>query len=339
MGLQWMRKIVTSLVTNRPLALDDRSWKTFSHPFWILLKLRCNLLQLLRFEIFLDPLDEILLSNVLNLQPAAADYRRRHCVTLRMDVGGVQQIELFDSSRQTANPHEASALRERLGSDGFDLEQVRSRLETSVVVSMLHNRFRSLLGQAGDVLEQTQAGDVQIHADEADALADDLVERFIQHLLVHVVLVHADAQVLRVDLDELAEWIEQASGDGNGADEGDVELGKFAFGQLAARVDGRALFGHDAILRVLVVRLDEVADEALCLAARRGVADRDQRAVELLQQSADDLRGLLDAAFVVRVDHVVGLEQLAGFGDHRQLAAACEARVDAEDFAALDGVR
>ena len=67
------------------------------------------------------------------------------------------------------------------------------------------NQFASrVLVQARDVAEQRHARGVQIDPDVVDARLDDLFERFLQVLGVDIVLIEADADVLRVDFDQLA---------------------------------------------------------------------------------------------------------------------------------------
>jgi len=61
------------------------------------------------------------------------------------------------------------------------------------------------LVQPGDVAQQRHAGGVQVDADRIDARFNDTLKRLLEVLGADVVLVEADADVLRVDLDQLAE--------------------------------------------------------------------------------------------------------------------------------------
>ena len=61
-----------------------------------------------------------------------------------------------------------------------------------------------------------------------DAILDHRVERARQLELVDIVLVLADADRFRVDLDQFGERVLQAPRDGDGAAQRDVEVGQFA---------------------------------------------------------------------------------------------------------------
>src|SRR5207302_2044409 len=81
---------------------------------------------------------------------------------------------------------------------------------------VLHQVAGHHLVEAGNVAQQRHAGGVQIHADRVDARLDDGVQRLAQLLGADVVLIEADADVLRVDLDQLAERVLQTAADGDG---------------------------------------------------------------------------------------------------------------------------
>ena len=93
-----------------------------------------------------------------------------------------------------------------------------------------------MLVQAGHVPQQRHAGGVQVDADVVDARFDDLGQRFLEVLRMNVVLVKPDADVLRVDLDQLAERVLQPPADGNGAAQGGVELRELFAAERAGRV-------------------------------------------------------------------------------------------------------
>ncbi len=72
--------------------------------------------------------------------------------------------------------------------------------------------------------KQRRRGRVEIDADGIHRVFDDGIERARQLLLVDIVLILADADRLRLDLDEFGERILQAAGDGDGAAQRHVEV-------------------------------------------------------------------------------------------------------------------
>ena len=121
-----------------------------------------------------------------------------------------------------------------------------------------------------------------------DGRLDDGVEGLREFFLIDVVLVLADADGLRVDLDELGERILHAARDGDGAADCDVVLGQFFLCELRGRVDGGTGFVRDEVVDVRQVMLgDEVRGELLRLVARRAVADGEQRDMMLLDERED----------------------------------------------------
>ena len=106
------------------------------------------------------------------------------------------------------------------------------------------------LVQAGDVPQQRHAGRVQVDADRVDARLDDAFERLLELLGVDVVLIEADADVLRIDLDQLAERVLQAPADRDGAAQRGVEVGELLAADRAGRVDAGAGLVDDDVGQV-----------------------------------------------------------------------------------------
>ena len=149
-------------------------------------------------------------------------------------------------------------------------------------------------------------------------------------LLVDVVLVHADADGLGVDLDQLGQRVLHAAGDGDGAAHADIQVGQLGAGQRAGRVDAGAGLVDDQVVRAVGQAADERGHQLFGLARGGAVADGDQRDVVLLHQAAQCVQRLgLAVLRRVRVDGD-RVEQLAGGVDHGHLAAGAEAGVDAQ---------
>ena len=148
--------------------------------------------------------------------------------------------------------------------------QLLAALERAVVLAVLDQVAGHQLVQAGDVAQQRHAGRVQVHADGVDARLDDAFQRLAQLLGVDVVLVQADADVLRVDLDQFAERVLQAAADGDGAAQGGVEVGELLAADGAGRVDAGAGLVDDDVGQVRPARrAGRAADRAAAPAARR----------------------------------------------------------------------
>ena len=92
-------------------------------------------------------------------------------------------------------------------------------------------------------------------------------QRFLEMLRIDVVLVQADADVLRVDLDQLAQRVLQAPADGDGAAERGVEIGELLAADRAGGVDAGAGLVDDDVgkVRGLLGNLD-------CGTSRRAAA-------------------------------------------------------------------
>ena len=88
--------------------------------------------------------------------------------------------------------------------------------------------------------KQRHARGVQIDADEVDAARDDGFERLLELFGVDVVLIQADADILRLDLDEFGERVLEPAADRDRAAQGGVEFGKFLATDGAGGVDAGA---------------------------------------------------------------------------------------------------
>src|SRR5690606_12932554 len=153
-----------------------------------------------------------------------------------------------------------------------------------------------------------------------------------------VVLVLTDADRLRLDLDELGERILQAARDRDGAAQRDIELRELARGELRSRVHGRAGLVHDELRELeLGMTLDQIAGEAVRLAARGAVADRDQLDRMLPAERRERLQRFFPLPLrLVRIDRAGG-DELAGRIDDRDLDAGAEPRVETHDGARPGG--
>ena len=149
-------------------------------------------------------------------------------------------------------------------------------------------------------------------------------------VLVDVVLILADADRLRLDLDEFGQRVLQPAGDGDRAAQRDVEVGKFLRGELGGGIDRGARLRDDHLGRLRRRQGGEhLGDQPLGLAAAGAVADGDELDAVAADQRGE--RSLCAADVVLRLERIdgVGREQLAGRVDDRDLDAGAHARVEA----------
>ena len=148
--------------------------------------------------------------------------------------------------------------------------------------------------------------------------------------LVDVVLVLADADRLRLDLDELGQRILQPARDRHRAAQADVEIGEFLRGQLGRRIDRGAGFRHHRLGQLQFGHLGhQLGDELVGLAPAGAVADADD--VDLVldaQRGQRRQRALPIAPRLVRIDRRRG-DDLAGLIDDSDLDAGADAGVEA----------
>ncbi len=143
-------------------------------------------------------------------------------------------------------------------------------------------------------------------------------------------LVLADADRLRIDLDQFGQRILQAARDRHRAAQRHVQVGQFARGEFGRRIHRGAGFRHDDLGQLQFgLLLDQVLRQLVGLARGGAVADRDQRHIVLGRQLAQRVqRAIPVVARLVRVDRG-GVDHLAGGVDHRHLHAGAQARVEA----------
>src|SRR6185437_11565054 len=155
------------------------------------------------------------------LRQDAADHR----VRLGVHARGVERVVA------ALDAQEARALLEGLRAEPGDVLELLSPGERAARVAVRHDRARERVGDAGNPGEERAARGVDVDADGVHGVFHDRVQGALQLGAGDVVLVLADADGLRVDLDEFGERVLQPPGDAHRAAQGHVEVGK-----LAARV-------------------------------------------------------------------------------------------------------
>ena len=130
---------------------------------------------------------------------------------------------------------EAGALLEGALAQPRHLEQFLAAGEGAVGVAMRDDGFGKRGAEAGDARQQRRRGGVEIDADGVHRIFDHGLQRAAEPVLVDIVLVLADADRFRLDLDQFGQRVLQAAGDGDGAAQRHVEAGEFRGGQLPRR--------------------------------------------------------------------------------------------------------
>ena len=151
-------------------------------------------------------------------------------------------------------------------------------------------------------------------------------------------LILADADRLRLDLDELGQRVLEPPGDRDRAAQRDVEVGELLRGELGGGIDRGARLRDDHLGRLRRRQGGEhLGDQLLGLAAGGAVADGDELDAVAADQRGE--RGLCAADVVLRLERIdgVGREQLAGRVDDRDLDAGAHARVEAHGRARAGG--
>ena len=228
-----------------------------------------------------------------------------------------------------ADSQEAGGLLEGLGPDAGYGGQLDAGAETAMFIAELDDFLGGAFVDAGDVAQQGPGRRVEIHADAVDAAFNHRLERLVQLVLIDVVLILADADGLGVELDQFGQRVLQAARDGDGAADGEIEVGKLLARDFGGGIDGGAgLVDRHAEDRREAFLLEEVADQGIGLARSGAVADGDGADVVFRDQR---FQGPLGAGDVVlgleRINDVVA-EKFAGVVDDGDLAAGADAGVE-----------
>jgi hypothetical protein len=157
--------------------------------------------------------------------------------------------------------------------------------------------------EAGDARQQGHGGGVDVHPDRIHAVLHHRIQRPRQPDLVDVVLVLADADALGIDLDQFGQRVLQAAGDGYGAAQGYVDIGKFLRRQFGGRIDRGAGFGHHDLGKFQFrMALDQIGGQLVRFPAGRAVADGDQFDAVLLCQHGAGWRASLPSRDAAHAD-------------------------------------
>ena len=255
-----------------------------------------------------------------------------------MNRGAVQRIVAV------VDAQEACGLLEGLVAQAWYLTQFFAIRERAVGISVLDDVFRQHAVKARHPREQRRRSRIDVHAHRVDAIFDRGIERARERALIHVVLVLADADRLGVYFYQLGEWVLQAPGDGHGAAQAHVQLGKFSGGKCRRRINRGTGFADDDFVQLPFRhlrsdQLDHLGGELVGFAASGAVADGDQLNVMLHGHARQRRQRSLPV--VARLVRINGgrLKQLTRGIDDRDFAAGAYAGVDAKHRLGAGGRR
>ena len=198
--------------------------------------------------------------------------------------------------------------------------------------------FRQRRADARHMAQQFRRRRADFHAYLVYALLHHTVQGGAQFILLQVVLVLSHADGLRVNLHQFSQRILHAAGDRYRAALGHVKVRKLLRGQLAGAVYRSSRLAHDHIGRPRQFR-QQGYDELFAFPAGRSVADGDCRNAVFLCKGLDQpcRFRLFRLRAGQREISYAGIQHLAVFVHHSQLAAGPEARIHAKSHLALDG--
>ena len=102
--------------------------------------------------------------------------------------------------------------------------------------------------------------------------------------LVHIMLILADTDGLRIDLYKLRKWVLETSCDGNSTSLTYIKFREFLCRKLTGRIYGSSRLVYDHILDVFRDLLDKLRDDLLRLSGSSSVSDGDQGNLIFLDQ-------------------------------------------------------
>ena len=203
--------------------------------------------------------------------------------------------------------------------------------ETAMLVAVGDDVLCDCGIDARNTTEECRGGGVEIHADMVDGVLDGRIERFLQFLLAHVMLILSDTDRLWVDLNELCQRILHAARDGYRAANRHIVVRQLFLGECGGGVDRCACFVRDEIVHVLpLIRADQCRNELLRLIGCRAVADGDERDAVFCHEPLHCLCGCRARAVALCHLNDAARADVARRVDDRHLASRTVAGIEPE---------
>ena len=231
----------------------------------------------------------------------------------------------------TRNAHKAGSLFKGLRAEALHVLQGFAASVGTVFFAVFHDGFGQSIAKACHVRKQRSRSAVHVYTDHVHAAFHHFVQAFLEFALVHVVLVLAHANGLRVHLHQFGQRVLQTAANGDGATGRHVFLREFLDSNHACAVNRSTCFAHDYARRNLALELGgHFGAEGVRLAASGTVTDCNQVNLVLVDKAhqVHGGTGLVVPRFV-RFDNAV-VHELAVFVEHGHLAPRTETRVEGE---------
>ena len=139
---------------------------------------------------------------------------------------------------------------ERARPEARHLEQVLPAGEGTGRIAMRDDGLGQRRAKARNPRQQRRRGGVEIDADGVDRVLDHRFQRTAEPVLVDIMLVLADADRFRLDLDQFGQRILQAPRDRHRAAQRHVEAGEFRRRRCRGRIDRGAGLADDHLERL-----------------------------------------------------------------------------------------
>ena len=169
-----------------------------------------------------------------------------------MDPRGIEWIFAI------GNLQEPRCLDKRALTDSRDLFQLFARCKWTVLATIFVQSPRRQLIQAGDIAQQRRARRVDVDPDVVHARVNDRVQGRLKRFTLHVVLVQPNANIGRIDLDQLGQRVQQSSANRNGATNGGVVVLKDAATEYFLASEDEYIFSFHSVCDFLSVDPNKV---------------------------------------------------------------------------------
>ena len=179
--------------------------------------------------------------------------------------------------------------------------------------------------------KQRSRGAVHVDTDHVHAAFHHFVQALLEFALVHIVLVLAHTNRLRIDLHQFGQRVLQAAANGDGATSRHIFLREFLDSDHACAVHRSTCFRNDDARRNLALELGgHFGAEGIRFAASSTVTDSNQINLVLVDEAhqVHSGTGLVVPRFM-RLNNAV-IHELAVFVEHGHLATCTETRVEGE---------
>ena len=227
---------------------------------------------------------------------------------------------------------ESRCLHERRFANPWHFLDLFAGLEWPFLLAVLEEPPRGELIESRYISQQRRAGCVQINTDVIHTRLDNSIERLLQMLRFHVVLIKPHADVGGIDLHKFRKRIEQAAANGNGTTLGRFILTEFFSANRAGGVHACASLVDDHVGNVFTLEFisEHVSDKMFGFPAGGAVTDGNNG--DLVQFDHLDKAGAaaLFALFGANEEDRPVPVHHTEFVERCQLAPATEARINCE---------